>query len=404
MALIRDRRRLYVSARNPFNQEIPGVISSEAPTKRTLSPSVVGAAMCPRYTRNMVDEERTELPIASATATGKVILLGEHAVVYGTPALAVPVTAARAVAEVRPTDGKPGLISHFPIEDYRAPLRVSLAHLSSTQAITRAMEPRTSGANGARALTAVVAAALQRVSLDAIPSWSVRLESSVPTSRGMGSSAAVAVATARAVCAALGRTADGPTAAELALYAERVTHGTPSGIDTSVISLRRAIRFTRALGSSPLTLGSTLRVVVGDSGTAGRTRHMVSDVKERRAERRAQYDQWIQRIGQLADAAVVALEAGDLHVVGEMMDENHSLLESMMVSTPDLERLIQAARKAGALGAKLSGGGGGGVMIALAGDDDTAQEIERALRGAGAPRVYHSTIAHTDIKPTEISA
>ena len=351
-------------------------------------------------------------PIRSASAPGKVILLGEHAVVYGEAALAVPVTAVAAVADVHAAKGASDLTSDFPAEEARAPAVASLQALRTPEGVHAALEseaerapahlargreaesiPDRSAQDGTRALIAVIAAALVSASIERMPAWSIRARSSVPTGRGMGSSAAIAVAVARAIRSAADCPADSRAEADAALHGERVTHGTPSGIDTSVISLGRPIRFTRQQGAAPLTVGAPFSLVVADSGAPGRTRDMVAGVRERRAGQPAAFDRWIARIGELANEAEAAIATGDLASLGRLMDENHAVLQSLGVSTLAIEELVIAARRAGALGAKLSGAGGGGVVIALAPDDTAGRRIETALRRAGAPRVYGTTIS-----------
>ncbi len=405
----------------------------------------------------MKDADSGEPPIGSASAAGKVILIGEHAVVYGEPALAVPVTEVAAIAEVHAAGLELSLTAHFPMEEGRAVVSASLESLRSPEGVLRALASHAetpSQGNGTeairtgdldvgekddgglddgelcdaeqddgglddgerivdlrgseesiaskpvdedgRAILAVIAAAMKGASLDRLPEWSLQVRSQVPTGRGMGSSAAVAVATARAIRVAAGCRRDPATEAYAALQGERVTHGTPSGIDTSVISLERPISFTRSDGAVPLAIARPFHLVVADSGTPGRTRDMVAGVKERRALKTVDYDRWLKRIGALSLDAISALAEGDLVALGDLMDESQSILASIGVSTPEIDVLVESARQAGALGAKLSGAGGGGVVIALADDESLALWIEEAMRRSGAPRVYRSTIERSE--------
>lgn len=339
------------------------------------------------------------LPVAVATAPGKVILFGEHAVVYGQPAVAVPVEAVVARAEVLQAAAGAGIECEFPVEERRPAVRAPLQTLRTAAGLGAALAE--SGALQAPAddpvppLLRAIAAALAGAGLTALPEWSVRIESRIPTGRGMGSSAAVAVAAARAVRTAAGAARDPEAEAAAALHAERITHGTPSGIDTSVISRGRPIRFARDTGAAELAVGSPLHVVVADSGAPGRTRDMVAAVRERRARDPRAFDATIEAIGALVRHAVELLAAGDAVELGRLMDRNHALLQTLGVSTPALDRLVDAARQAGALGSKLSGSGGGGVVVALAGRDAEARRIEAALGAAGAPRTYRTTIARS---------
>jgi len=312
------------------------------------------------------------VPLASAVAPGKVILLGEHAVVYGRPAIAIPVDAVEARAVVWPSDRPLAVEARFPDDEGQEPQSYDVA-----------------GAN--EALAAAVRAALAFAGRRDPPTWLVQVSSSVPTGRGMGSSAAVAVAAVRAVARAASAHPDDAAVGAMAREAERVTHGTPSGIDDTVIALGRPIRFSGGVGS-PLAPKAALTFLVADSGARGPTRALVEGVRDRRAERPDVYEAWFDRVGRLVDDAAAALAAGDTSRLGRLMDANHLVLQAMRLSTPNLDRLVGAARAAGARGAKLSGAGGGGVVVALV-EAAGADAVEAALVEAGAARVYRTTLA-----------
>jgi mevalonate kinase len=132
-------------------------------------------------------------------------------------------------------------------------------------------------------------------------------------------------------------------------------------------------------------------IVVGDTGISSSTAVTVGDVRNAWLENSAYYETIFDLIGQIARQARQAIEAGQPEAIGTLMDSNHSLLQQMGVSSPELDRLVAAAREAGALGAKLSGGGRGGNMIALVQPADAAI-IEEALIDAGAVRVIATNI------------
>lgn len=320
-----------------------------------------------------------EQVLARTRAPGKLILLGEHAAVYGRTALAVPVQAVEARVKVLPATSVLTIEAHHPPGSGGEPELV---------------EVEAAGAENALAAAVLAALGARRVAGDEacehLPRWRMLLESSIPVGVGLGSSASVAVALVRAVGVAAGNPFDGPTAARLALEAEKRTHGTPSGIDNTVIALERAIRFD-AGAVATVRVAAPFELVVADSGEIGLTREVVASVRARRALDPARCDAWFDRIGRLSQSAVRALAEADLDGLGRLVDENHALLQQLGVSTPRIDRMVAAARAAGALGAKLSGAGGGGVMFALPGRGRT-EAVIGALDRAGAARVLRTTV------------
>ncbi len=264
---------------------------------------------------------------ASGTASGKLILSGEHAVVYGHQAVAVSVDRSTTVTLRR----RPGAtrIERSVLRDER--------------------------------LRAAVAAVLPGEGLG------VSIETDLPVGRGMGSSAALAIALIRARAGLEGREADFGELLEDGFKVERVFHGDPSGVDHTVAALGSAVRY-RATRPSPeiVPMGMPpMQLVVLDSGLTGDTRRLVSAV----AARRPGIDPVLERIGALTDELVELLEmSAPAEVVGHLLTENHGLLRDIGVSTPNLDRLVDFALRAGAHGAKLAGAGGGGVVIALVDD------------------------------------
>ncbi len=245
----------------------------------------------------------------------------------------------------------------------------------------------------AHALATAVLATLRHTGTDPLPNWSIEVASTVPAGRGLGSSAAIAVALVRAVARAAGHELDDAVASELALAAERVAHGTPSGIDNTVVALGRPIRFVGGQ-ATPLAVGEPLTLLIADSGQPSATADMVAGVRARRDRSPQAYEDWFAQIGRLADEAAAALAHGNAIRLGRLLNTNHLALQAMRVSTPKLDLLVSAARTAGALGAKLSGAGGGGVVIALV-TPDTAAAVSQALTAAGAVQVLRTVVEAT---------
>jgi mevalonate kinase len=305
-----------------------------------------------------------------AFGRGKVILLGEHSVVYGHPALAASI--ARGVtATASPAD-------HHAL--HVSPWDVSVA-----------ADPNAEHPLG-RAFHAVLSLYDQDL---AVP-LRVQAEVNLPGGAGLGCSAALGVAVIGAIDAHLHRERTPQALAEACMAWERVFHGNPSGIDaamaagTSGVALYRRGEALRAVRpKTPLCL------VVGHSGEPGATAHTVGEVARQHAAAPERVGKVFDAIASLVRNGQLAIEAGDHRALGQLMDLNQGLLSSLLVSTARLEELCAAAREAGALGAKLTGGGGGGCMIALVSDASHAEPVLEALRKLDA----HPFLADTRDRP-----
>jgi mevalonate kinase len=292
---------------------------------------------------------------ASGAAYGKVILLGEHAVVYGAPALAAGIErGARAEATTL------------------APGEASRLHLGGD---VIAADPASTD-DRARAFAALLAEGRAAVGVV------VEATSELPAGGGLGSSAAIGVAAGRAVAGLFDPIIDGEAAARAAAW-ERVFHGNPSGIDTAAAAIGGCFRFTREHGAHPIKVAAPLVLCIGWSGSASSTRTMVEGLARLRERKPEMVDKSIAGITALVANAALAVEAGDLRALGQLLDLNQMILAGLLLSTGPIEDLCATARAAGALGAKLTGAGGGGSVIALAEDDDAAAKVLDAWRGAG---------------------
>lgn len=284
---------------------------------------------------------------AHGRAGGKVILLGEHAVVYGRPALATGVPLA-VDATVELGDG---------------PLLVSDA----------TPDPR-----GAR----LVAEAGRLMALD--PSQLVvRVRSAVPAGRGLGSSAALSVAVLRAVAMAAGLPLDVETTLAHGRVLERIFHGTPSGIDPAAAALGTCVRFVAGEPPDlrPVAIGGPLRLVVAFGDDARSTGAVVGDLRSRWQADRARHERLFDDVAQVVEDGAAAVERGDVVALGAAFDRNQTLLEQLGVSSPAIAARVAAVKGAGARGAKLTGGGGaGGAVIAVA---DDVESVASALRRSG---------------------
>ncbi len=290
---------------------------------------------------------------------GKIILLGEHAVVYGRHALAAPVPFAMRATVEDASDGVQVLIPQWNVTesmDLGTPARNSLE--KSLRMILEAFDV------AGRPL-------------------SIRVHAGVPRAMGLGGSAALAVAVVRAVADYVGEEISEERVNELAYRSEQFAHGTPSGIDNAVATYGRPILYRR--GEKPIirtvSVGAPTSLVVGLTRREGLTANMVARVREGREASPAAYERIFDEIDTLTLSGLDALERGDHAELGRHMNMCHGLLNALQVSTHELERIVEIARDHGALGAKLTGAGGGGAVIALA--PEGAENIVTALRNGG---------------------
>ncbi|MDY6874617.1 MAG: mevalonate kinase [Chloroflexota bacterium] len=307
-----------------------------------------------------------------SSAPGKVILFGEHAVVYGRPAIAVPVTQVRATATVEPAPPGSGLTLVAPDIGKNIPLA------TATQD-----EP----------LAAAARSTLDHLSVPE-PDATLTVSSTIPIASGLGSGAAISTALIRALATSLGHALEPAETSALVFKVEKIHHGTPSGIDNTVVAYEKPVYFVHGHPVERLTVGEHFTLLIGDTGTPSPTRKIVGLVRQACDRNPARYDAMFDQMGDLTDEARQAIEIGDIETLGLLMDENHTLLIELHVSSPGLDELVETARLAGALGAKLSGAGRGGNMIALV-ENDLAEEVADALREAGAVRVICTTVTTT---------
>jgi mevalonate kinase len=302
-----------------------------------------------------------------ASAPAKIILVGEHAVVYGQPAIAVPVSSLRAVASVEPNDHEG--------------LRIAASDLGTTISLDE--QP-----DAALAVTAQMV--LQALNAPP-PDVTISLRSRIPMASGLGSGAAVATALARALSTALNRPLENDALNAIVYEVEKIHHGTPSGIDNSVVVYEKPIFFVRGDPITFFRVQSPFTLLIANTGIAYSTRTVVEDVRKLYEAEPQRIQRLIHKIGRRAIVARPAIAMGDLWGLGVIMSRNHVLLQQLTVSSPELDNLVSAARNAGALGAKMSGGGRGGNMIALV-TAETAERVRQALLDAGATSVIETTV------------
>lgn len=283
-----------------------------------------------------------------ARANGKVILLGEHAVVYGVPAIAAGI-------------------------ERGVEARATPAEVASLRIAERSALPD-DGSDLGRAFGALLSA------LSAMP-VAVEADLELPPGSGLGASAALGVAISRAVLHALGREPEPELVLRAAAAWEGIYHGNPSGIDTAAAATVGCIWYDKQNGPVPLQLGRQLSLAIALAGPPASTKSMVDAVARLRVRRPDVVDKALEGIRALVQNAKLCLEAGDAPGLGALMNYNQMLLAGLFVSSEGIERCCGLARDAGALGAKLTGAGGGGAVVALCESDP--EPVLTAWRAAG---------------------
>ena len=295
--------------------------------------------------------------VAIGQAAGKVILLGEHAVIYDRHALALPITNAVTAA----------------IQEAKAGLRLVVREWG----ITEEWAIGSDAPGGAGAVVELIVNELDAASRG----FDIGIRSRIPLGMGLGSSAAFAVAVIRGFDQLLKTGLDDHDVNCLALKCEQITHGTPSGIDNYVATYGQGILFNKKSNPVPIELREPLPLVIAASGNRGDTKAMVNGVRRRYDGEQALYANVFDGIDAITLAGVDALKAQDYDKLGANMNVCHGLLNAIGVSTSGLEKMVGIARRAGAVGAKLTGAGGGGSIIALC--PDNAITVARELVDAG---------------------
>lgn len=297
-------------------------------------------------------------------AHGKIILLGEHSVVYGEPSIAIPFLGTKVVATVVETsdftridcDFYHGLLDEMPelLESLKETIRVCLNRLNQNEAKLH-----------------------------------LTIDSQIPAERGMGSSAAVSVAITRALFDFFKTKLTQSELLEIVHISEKIAHGNPSGLDALMTSSYTPFYFVKGKEFEKLNMNLDGFLIVGDTGVTGQTKEAVESIALKIAD---STNNWakkaIKDLGILANHGRFYLETNQGNKLGETMSKVHELLQKLEVSSPELDLLVETAMKNNALGAKLTGGGRGGCMIALAKSKEIAESICLALENAGAKQTW----------------
>jgi mevalonate kinase len=318
--------------------------------------------------RSEPSSTKTRLPrLASAKAPGKIILAGEQFVVLGAPAVAMAIDL-YSKAEAKPNDSNNIVIG----------VDIPLKSISKTNVGRRI-------GNSQGFLLPLRLAA--EVTLDHIGETrkgvDVNVACEIPIAAGLGSSASTTVAIISAVARSQGVELTRKEIFKLAFIPEKFLHGKPSGVDQATCIYGGTIEFTRPSSIKPVLFETDPVLLLCDSGIHHETKTLVGSVVKKSQTQKGSFRAYLTQVRDISRGVSKALKTGDSVDLGLLMSLNHELLRKIGVSHPKLDRLVMAAKKAGALGAKLTGAGGGGCIVCVCPSQGSRERIARTLRREG---------------------
>ena len=279
-------------------------------------------------------------------AHSKIILIGEHAVVYGYPAISLPLLEVEVTCKVVPAESPWRLYEE---DTLSMAVYASLEYLDITEACIRC-----------------------------------EIDSAIPEKRGMGSSAAISIAAIRAVFDYYQVDLPHDVLEILVNRAEMIAHMNPSGLDAKTCLSDQPIRFIKNVGFTELEMALSAYLVIADTGVYGHTREAIQVVQNKGKDALP----FLHALGELTQQAEDAISQKDAEELGQILSQAHLHLKEIGVSSPEADHLVETALSHGALGSKMSGGGLGGCIIALADNLTHAQELAERLEEKGAVQTW----------------
>lgn len=298
------------------------------------------------------------------TSHAKIILMGEHSVVYGQPAIALPLPSVQ--------------------------LSVTLSSRQDNQRIIKSryyhgsLENLPSSMIGIKKLIDTLSARFN----DHETGWNLKIESQLPAERGMGSSAASAIAIIRAFFDYYDEPLDRTLLLQLADVEEQITHRSPSGLDAATVSSDKPLFYVKGRIGVPIEMNLDASLVIADTGKKGATKEAILAVKDELKNNSEKAEEHIKHLGELVNQTKGYLAQNDIVKLGDALNFAQTDLAALNVSDPSLDHLIHVARDNGALGAKLTGGGRGGCMIALMQTAMGARRLASILKENGAHDIW----------------
>ena len=293
---------------------------------------------------------------------GKVILFGEHFVVHGVPGIVSAIDSTTDAEVKKAAKGINVRDERKTAKGYSEEKRLQQLESIERMLIAMGIDPK--------------------IALD------IWVGGTLPGFSGLGASAASSVAIARAIAQELGMKISNEKINQVAYEAEKAYAGNPSGIDNTAATYGGLMWFKKNMGGGPdkvdpLSIKEPVEIVIGSTGKVANTKAMVEGVAERKLKNPQKYNQIFKRAEELAYEGRAALEFFNLKKIGELMNENHRMLQEIEVSSKELDLLVELARKQGAIGAKLTGGGGGGCMVALTPGKELQGKVASTFKMAG---------------------
>ena len=298
------------------------------------------------------------------TSHAKIILMGEHSVVYGQSAIALPLPSVQ--------------------------LSVTLSSRQDNQRIIKSryyhgsLENLPSSMIGIKKLIDTLSARFN----DHETGWDLKIESQLPAERGMGSSAASAIAIIRAFFDYYDEPLDRTLLLQLADVEEQITHRSPSGLDAATVSSDKPLFYVKGRIGVPIEMNLDASLVIADTGKKGATKEAILAVKDELKNNSEKAEEHIKHLGELVNQTKGYLAQNDIVKLGDALNFAQTDLAALNVSDPSLDHLIHVARDNGALGAKLTGGGRGGCMIALMQTAMGARRLASILKENGAHDIW----------------